>query len=375
MNRILASIGLFWIMISGLACMATEGPAPADIIYIGSSNPLSGPNWVDGDMKLKSIQLAIDEANQNGGINGTMLAIIAFDDSGSSQEAVNAAARLCANPQVIAVIGDPDSGSTVQSRSVYNASQLPMITDATADQLNDGNSPFVFRISLSDTREAMDLAFFTFNRLKFGKTAVFYDNDARSMRQKEKFCAEYRRLGGTVTDTTILYEGDTAAQILQIRQSSPDMLFIAGDEEDIGKIAEECRQMGWAVPILAPSGPDPYVIAKKYGNHLHGLMIASLFCADARSPVSMDFIRRFKDKYGREPDAHAALAYDAARLIIDGMKRNGPTRLGVYEYLVSAGNCQGVSGTIAFNELHDAEHGIFILEISEGEIGPARIQP
>ncbi|WP_369412631.1 ABC transporter substrate-binding protein [Pelosinus baikalensis] len=90
---------------------------------------------------------------------------------------------------------------------------------------------------------------------------------------------------------------------------------------------------------------------------------------------SEEFTKCFQDRYHKEPDSYAALAYDSAQLLIQAMKKNGASREGIYDYLSKVENYPGVTGRITFDQHHDVKRKMMILTIRNGKIVKDDIQP
>ena len=140
-------------------------------LLIVSANPMSGGSAKFGDMKVKTIKMAIAEVNNAGGINGKKVKLLVEDDAGSAEKAHQIAEKAAANPKVLAVIGHWNSDCTLAARHVYNGAELPVITDSVNKSITDGTTPYLFRISLSDTYQAKQLAEHIFSKLKAKKNS------------------------------------------------------------------------------------------------------------------------------------------------------------------------------------------------------------
>ncbi|MHB9094227.1 MAG: ABC transporter substrate-binding protein, partial [Eubacteriales bacterium] len=83
----------------------------------------------------------------------------------------------------------------------------------------------------------------------------------------------------------------------------------------------------------------------------------------------------FRAKYNKEPDTYAALAYDSAKLIMEGITKNGATRDGIMNYLSQVKDFSGVAGPISFDSKHDVTRGIIVMTVKDGKMVPADVQP
>lgn len=202
-----------------------------DEILIASANPMTGNSSDFGDIKVKAIQLAFDEVNQTGGINGKQLRLVVGDDASSPKEAHKLAVTLTANQQVLAVIGHFNSANTLASRNVYNGAGMPVITDSVNKSITDGTTPYLFRIIPTDQVAAGQIVEYAFNKLYFEKYAIIYVNNAYSTDMKEYFRQKIRELGGEITTQEVFFEGrttDFTPELEKIKNSAPDSIIFVG---------------------------------------------------------------------------------------------------------------------------------------------------
>lgn len=167
-------LALTMVVLAGCGGAATTGSGGSDKIYLASANPMTGDSAQFGDMKVKAIQLAIEEANADGGIDGKQIELLVGDDTGNPKEAPNVAQKFAGDNSVLAVIGHWNSSATLAARGIYEAAGIPVITDSVNKSITDGTTPHLYRISLTDTTQANNLARYAYNTMGKTKAAVLY---------------------------------------------------------------------------------------------------------------------------------------------------------------------------------------------------------
>jgi branched-chain amino acid transport system substrate-binding protein len=355
----------------GSGCSNSNDQYNNDDIIIASANPMSGNSEEFGNMKVKAIQLAFDEINDAGGIQGRKLKLMVGDDASSPKEAHNLAEKIAANKAVMAVIGHWSSASTMAARNVYNGAGIPVITDSVNKTITDGTTPYLFRIVPTDQVEAEALAEYSFNKLGLKKMAIIYVNNDYSIGMKEYFREKMQHIGGEITTIEGFSEGrtiDFTSELNKIRNSQPDGIFIAGYYSEVALIARQADEMGLSLPIISTDGISSEKLISLGGRAVEGIRFNGFFYGDMVQNDSEKFIQSFKQRYGKEPDSYTALAYDSAKLLIEAIKHNGASREGIYDYLTKVNEFPGVTGNITFDKNHDSNSKIMILTIKDGKI-------
>lgn len=349
-----------------------------DEIIIASANPMTGNSSAFGDMKVKAIQLAFDEVNATGGIEGRPLTLRIGDDASSPRVAYKLATTLAADKEVLAVIGHFNSANTLATRNVYNGAGIPVITDSVNKAITDGTTPYLFRILPTDQVAAEQLVEYAFNKLYFEKFAIIYVNNDYSKDMKDYFREKIRGLGGEITTVEIFFEGRTknfTPELEKIRKSRPDSIIFVGYDKEAALIARQARDMGITTPFISTDGISSQELIKLGGDAVEGIRFNGFFHATMKQNSSEKFTTNFMNRYGEEPDSYAALAYDSAQIIIAALRKHGATREGIYTYLTTLKNHPGITGNLSFDATHNVPTKIMILTVKDGKFVPDPLQP
>lgn len=360
----------------GVSLVGCSGGESSDII-IGSANPMTGDSAQFGETKVNAIQLALDEVNAKGGVDGKQVKLEVGDDTGNPKEAPNVAQKFASNNKILSVIGHWNSSATLAARGIYDAAGIPVITDSVNEQVTDGTTPNVFRISLTDTAQAEYLAKYAYNELGKRNVAILYTANDFGTGLKNAFTKEFTKLGGKITVAETYFEGqskDFSPQLTKIKGTKPDLLFAPGYYVEVALIAQQAKSVGLDIEMLGTEGISSEELVKLGGKAVEGIKFTGFFHPDVEFEGTKEFVDAFKAKYNKEPDTYAALAYDSAKIIIKAMEENGATREGIKKYLDEVKDFPGVAGPITF-ENNGVTRGIIILTVKDGKIVPADIQP
>lgn len=379
--------GLFYrsiVIIASLACAGIflwpgllplmAPPVPSRLpILIASANPMTGPSAEFGSSKVKGMQLAITELNEQGGINGQPVELLVTDDAGTEQGGRTLARDLGGNPQVVAVLGHWNSAVMLSSRHIYNGAKLPVLTDAFHSDITDDTTPYVFRAVPSNSDQAEFFVHYLTEVRGFTRGAMIYANNGFGQDMKENFVRHFQQHNGHITDLETYYENQTVdftLELEKIRQSAPQFLFMAAYSQDAALLIRQARTLGLTVPII---GADSFATAQfieKGGTDVEGVQVGTLFHPSLPAPAVQTFVRSYNERYHHLPDNHAALAYDCTRMILAAIQQEGASRDGVYRYLHSGAVFDGVTGRLQFDVHHERHQPLVMLEVRQGAFVP-----
>jgi len=361
---------------TGCGSSTTSSDKPSEL-YIASANPMTGDSAQFGDMKVKAIQLALDEVNAKGGIDGAQVKLLIGDDTGNPKEAPNVAQKFASDKKVLAVIGHWNSSATLAARGIYEASGIPVVTDSVNKAITDGTTPHIYRISLTDTTQAQHLAKYAYEVMGKRKVAILFTANDFGTGIKNDFTAAFTELGGEVVVSETYFEGqskDFSPQLTKIKGKNPDLLFVPGYYVETALIAQQSKGLGMNIPMLGTDGISSDELIKLGGTAVEGIMFTGFFHPEVKYPGTEEFVTSFKEKYNKEPDTYAALAYDSAKLVLEAISENGANRAEIKKYLENVKDFPGVAGPISFVN-NDVKRGIVILTVKDGKIIPAEVQP
>ena len=333
-------------LLIGLA-LVTACDKGGDSYTVGAAGP-----WKEsyGVMTRRGIDLAVDEINRSGGINGANLKILARDDEANGSRAAAIAQEFVSTPEVLAVIGHVNSGAMLAASRIYDGQLSAVATTASSPDLS-GVSKWTFRVISSDSLNGVILARFasriggTSSALK--QASVLYENDSYGRGLADAFRRAFR---GTIVSFDPINENlNPEPYISYFKMRQPGIVFVAGRENSALRILREAKRQGLEAVFIGGDGWQGVVSDTAASN---GAFVGTSFNAEDPSAEVQKFVRAFNGKYHIKPDAFAALAYDATHLIAKAIAKNGRNREGVRDYLASLKSTnafEGVTGPVYFN--------------------------
>jgi branched-chain amino acid transport system substrate-binding protein len=353
--------------VSSFALLALSACAGSKSPYIvGAVGP-----WKQGYglQNLQGVQLAVEEINKAGGINGHVLRVIERDDEGDGTKAARIAQDFVATPSISAVIGHVNSSGMLAAAPVYDGQLAAVATSATSPDLT-GISSWVFRIISSDSLNGIALANFA---SKFGQrgptsVAVLYENNTYGRGLADSFRRSFH--GEILSLDPINADLPTAEPyIAYLKTRKPKIVFVAGRVASGLKILQEAKRQGFN-PIFVGGDGWQGILADTATSE--GTYIGMSFTPEDPSPAARAFVVSFRKKFNAIPDAHAALAYDATRLVAEALKEKGPDRQAIRDYLRSLNRetaYPGLTGPAYFEDTGDPVGMRFrVLRAHEGQL-------
>lgn len=356
------------------ACVQKGGPnvstgGDTGEIKVGVYGDLSGNTASFGQSTKNGVQLAADEINAAGGINGRKVALVIEDDQGKSEQAKTVVQKLVSQDKVIAVLGEVASTNSLAAAPVAQEAKIPMITPSSTNPKVTLVGDYISRVCFIDPFQGSVMAKFSANTLKAKTAAIFGDSNSDYSRGlTEFFKSEFIKLGGQVTVEKSYAQNDQdfKSQLTAIRDAKPDVLYIPGYYGEVGIISRQARELGMEMPLLGGDGWDSPDLFKLGGASLKNSYISNHYSVDDPSPAIQKFVAAYKAKFNVAPDAIAALAYDSMNILADSIKRAGGTdSVKLKDAINATKNFAGVTGSISLNATRDAVKPAVVLQIDE----------
>ncbi len=362
------SMKLLAMITATVLCFTGCGKAAADggKITIGASFPLTGTIAADGQTCVDSINLAIKQANEAGGIDGRKISLVQEDDEGSPTSAKSIANKFVDKNDILAVVSSYNSSCMLAQVDTYKSGHLPAISPVATTPALTGCSDYFYRTAPNDSDCGSYAAEFL-KKQGITKVALFYENDDYGLGIAEPFQEKCGELGiDVVTVQTYVY-GETvdySTQLTATSASGAEAIFIAGCVTEQGQICDQRDDYGCGdVMVLCGNGGYAPALLEY---ETDGVYVQGEFDKEI-SEKAKDFVQTFKAEYGYEPGNWAASAYDAACIIIEAMKNCGGelTREKINEQ-IAAITYEGVCGTYTFENCNSAKEEL-MFQIINGE--------
>ncbi len=357
------------------ACGSSSSAGSTAPIKVGITGPFTGPYSDPGSAIRNAGELAIDDINAAGGINGRMLQAVAEDDACDAQQGTQAAEKLLTEG-IVAIVGGYCSGASIpESDILHRSGDLPFITAASSNpKFTDQGYDNVFRMVSRDDAEAPADVSFMQQFLKATKIAILHDNTtyAKGVADSAKTAAQAAGITVTYFDAITPGNKDYTAALEKVATTKPDVLFYTGYYPEFGLLAKEYVALAPSYKLNGDSADvDPSVI-KVAGTALNnpGITINTLptteFIHNAKNDA---FTKAYEAKYGAAPGDYSSYEYDGMMALAQALKDNGgktdPKTLNPAIHAVSIAD--GITGTIHFDSKGDRPAPEFLAVHATGD--------
>jgi len=306
-----------------LAVALVAAGAQAADIKIGVAEALSGGAAQYGVPIRNGFQLAADEINAKGGINGNKIQLVIEDEQGKKEEAINVFKKLIFQDKVLMIFGPTLSNSMFAGGPVANATKTVAFgTSNTANGITD-IGPYIFRNSVMESDVLPITVATAVKHYRIKKVAVIYGNDdafTKSGYDVFKKVLEDQKIPVTSTETYVKGDVDFKAQLTKIKAGNPDAIVCSALAEEAANIMLQARSLGIKAPFIGGNGfnsPKLFEISKQAGD---GTFVGSPWSNDNPSQANVSFVNAYKKKYNADPNQFAAQAYDALHIAAAALK-------------------------------------------------------
>lgn len=361
---------VLWVLLALAGCGGSSSSQVT--VRVGVILPTTSGMAAAAASALRGAQMAADEVNAERRVR---LVLVTHDDYGSPQKAIELFQRLSSDPAVAAVIGGLTDAVAVQLSAVASATQTPLLSPGATGPIPFAGQYF-FRTSLPSSVQGKALAEYALSK-GMRQASVVQDANEYGAAVAEGFSQAMRAGGGTVLSQHLFTDGtrDFSPVVRALQRERPDVILFAGYPDEGVIFVQQLAQEGVPRALLAPDSFASPELAAAVPRR--GMVVASVFFADSPVPRVRAFVREFRSRYGQSPDAFAAQAYDAVRLVAVAVKRLGPgayqsqdrvDRAKLRDALAATQDFPGVTGTITFDRLGNPARDVQLLRVDGGRL-------
>ena len=371
MRGTMRSSGVLVLVFALLMCLGgVTLPAEARTVKVGLSAPLTG-DWAEyGNDFKRSVTMVFDKVNKKGGINGQIIDLVVLDSRGDPKESVLIAEKLVADPEVIAEIGDFSSSSCMAAAPVYEKANMTQLSPTASHMDFTQKGKNMFRVVATQGFEGPFNARWAVKELGKKKLATIYINNDWGVDANKYFVQEAEKLGAQLVAQEAFTPGekDFNAILSKIKRLEPELIYLPTFYADAAAILTQAKRMRFSPVVMANSSLFNQKTIELGGKAVEGIIIpANYFSTDPR-PAAKEFTAEFEKLYGKTPNQFAALAYDAANLMVAALEKVGfDDRAKVAPALESLGEFQGATGSISYAQGHDPVKELVKITIKDGQ--------
>ncbi len=361
------------LVLATVVLTACGGGAQPKTLKVAILAPLSGDVATFGQSTRDGALLAIKEWNENGGVLGMQIEPVVEDSQCNAEAAVSAANKVIQQDGVKFIIGEVCSSASIPISEVAMANGVLQISptstnpSVTVDE-NGNTKSLIFRACFIDPFQGTVAAKFALQDLGAKTAAVLLDQGNDYVRGLAEFFRDAFEAGGGKVVVWETYTGDDqdfSAILTKVKDANPDILYVPDYYSTVNLVAAQAREKGIDAIMMGGDGwdsPDLDLTA------VDGSYFTNHYSSQDTRPEVQDFVAKYKAEYGVEPDALAALAYDAANILFESIKKAGEAEPQKVAQAMAGGSFDVVSGHITFDESHNPIKPAVILHVTDGKV-------
>ena len=314
--------------LTGCGGGSTEGKGGADTLKIGGMGPITGGAAYCGTEVKQGAQIAIDEINEAGGINGIKVEFNFQDDEADAEKAVNAYNTL-KDWGVQMIVGATTSDATISLAAETANDNVFQITPSgsSVDCVTNANA---FQVCFSDPNQGIASAQYIAENKLASKVAVIYDSSSSySSGIYENFAKEAKAEGIDIVATgsfTADNNTDFSVQLQDAKNNGAELVFLPVYYQQACIILKQAADMQYAPTFFGCDGLDGILGVDGFDTALaEGVMLLTPFAADDMAQATQDFVAKYEEAYKATPSQFAADAYDAVYVVKAAAEKAGIT--------------------------------------------------
>lgn len=350
------------------ATVGLTGATLADSIKIGINVPQTGFAAADGTSALIGAQLAAEQANANGGVNGKTVELVVYDDQASPKSAVPIATKLVEQDEVKIAISGSYSGATRAAAGVFQEAGVPYISAYAVHPEITRSGDYVFRTSFVGEVQGRAGAKLIGESLGKKKvTLITLKNDfGQSLANGFKEAADQFGIEIVSEYEYSIKDRQFGPIVAKVKSDAPDAIYASGYFFTAGPLVSQLRSGGLEVPVIGQEGYDSQKFIEIAGGASEGVIITTSLDRDSQSPEAKDFIAAFEKKAGYKADMVAASGHTAMKVAVAALRAAGSEDPKAIRDAIAALTLEASTGTISFNGLGEVRKDVQVQVVKDG---------
>ena len=327
-NKVVSAVMTSALALTMLAGCGSGAASGSTTFKIGAIGPLTGAAAAYGNAVVNGAQIAVDEINEAGGINGVKIEYKGEDDELNAEKSVNAYNTLKDWGMQILVGSTTSACSIAVSENTKADNMFQLTPSGSAEDCVKYDN--VFRVCFSDPNQGIASAQYISDHNLATKVGIIYDSsDVYSSGIYQKFAQESEGKNYEIVSAEAYTQDnntDFSVQLQKAKDAGADLVFLPIYYSDAALILTQANTMGYAPTFFGVDGMDGILTVENFDTSLaEGLMLLTPFAADATDDLTVNFVKKYNEKYGETPNQFAADAYDAVYIIKAAIEKSGVT--------------------------------------------------
>jgi branched-chain amino acid transport system substrate-binding protein len=341
-----------------------------DPIRFGGVYSLTGKTASFGEWVKKGVDLAVDQVNAQGGINGRKLEVLVEDTQADPKNAVSALQKLITVNRIPVVIGFITSSEALACAPIAERNKVLMITPiASAEDLRKAGD-FIFRTRESGSLQSHRIAEYMYSDQGIKDAAVLCENAANAIGYRDAFVEKYKALGGKIILNELYDEGQTDFRnvLTKVKDKQATAVYAPGVGKIVGRILKQAAEMNIKPRFFSSAGLEDPEVFKVAGDAANGVVYGSPdFSEKSKRQATKHFFAEYKKRYNENPSVYSANAYDAVMLVVEAFRSANTKPEDIRDFLYGIKSYPGASGEITFDKDGEVSKPIILKRTVHGD--------
>ncbi|MBI5576626.1 MAG: ABC transporter substrate-binding protein [Deltaproteobacteria bacterium] len=313
---------VFALVLSMLLINAAE----AANIKVGIVLPLTGEQAKFGEIEKRSFQMAAEEINAKGGVNGNKLELLFEDDTGKPDVGRSAVEKLISREKVPVLTGAYSSSVTAAITAVAQQFKVPfLVTTGSADEVTEKKYDYVFRINPPASEYPSAVISFLQDVVKPRTAVILFENSLFGQSSSKSFEADCNKMGIKVLTKEGYNKGavDFKPLLTKVKAQNPDLVYMVSYVMDAALLMRQAKELNFNPKVYIGGGAGFTLpeFQKNAGPAAEYVYSATLWVESVPYPGAMDYFKRYRAKYKEDTEYHGAEAYASLYVVADALKR------------------------------------------------------
>ncbi|KAE8754972.1 ABC transporter substrate-binding protein [Paraburkholderia madseniana] len=354
---------------AGVGLLASVGVCAQEVVTIGLSAPLTGPQAAAGKDAENGAQLAIDDLNRQNlqiGSKPVTFKLASVDDQADPKIGVQVAQSLV-DRGVVAVVGPYNSGVAIPASRIYNGANVPLLPTASNPALTTQGFRNIFRIGASDSSLGGTMADFAAQKLKIKTAVVIDDRTAYGQGVADEFekVAKARGIQIVGKEFTNSQATDFRSILTSIKSKNPDAIFYGGYDAQGAPMAKQMRALGLRAKLLGGDSICTAEMGKVAGEAASIVYCAQGGVAPESTAEGREYVKKYRDTFHTDRQVYGVNYYDGVKLLANAIVKAGSAtdKSKVIAQLAKT-DYKGIAGTYSFadnGELKGAPTTVYVI--------------
>lgn len=311
-----------------LAMVASVGSAVAlaDSVKVGVLLPLTGEQAKFGEIEKRSFEMAAEEINAKGGVNGKKIELLFEDDTGKPDVGRSATEKLISQEKVPIITGGYSSSVTAASTAVAQQFKVPfLVTTGSADKITESGYDYVFRINPPASEYPAAVVTFLQEVVKPKTAVILFENSLFGQSSSKSFEEDCEKLGIKVLTKEGYNKGaiDFKPLLTKVKAMNPDLVYMVSYVMDAALMMRQAKELDFNAKLFIGGGAGFTLpeFQKNAGDAAEYVYSATLWVETVPYPGAMDYYKKYQKKFKEDTEYHGAEAYASMYVVADALKR------------------------------------------------------